>query len=613
MWLINVKTRLLEDFTVRKLPQYAILSHTWTGEEVTFQEFLSQDRNTVKKKKSKTGFIKIMKTCELAAFHDISYVWVDTCCIDKSSSAELSEAINSMWRYYKEAEVCYAYLSDLPRRANVVEELKACKWFTRGWTLQELIAPKELRFYDETWHFQGTKDKFAESIHQITKISPYILRNPDGLGDLSIADRMTWASKRETTRIEDTAYCLLGIFDINMPLLYGEGNKAFIRLQQEIIKNNNDLSIFGWCPEDSEEPFIDLRISEYRLEACNADCGHELSNEYDFYSILAPSPKAFAKPSRWNVIQSVEHSVTNRGIKIDCSLLQLCLRGCYATTCICCSHYRKYVLVMGDDGDNSYGVILTKTGLDAFIRSKKQLINLHSGNCYVQTRQRSIYLLTQTPSPFNSLHETYGASLDINQCVAGELEVYEAMPESSWDFTKRRWHPQINIDWGIVRLRVVNQQECTFYVLFLNDTVSILDFDLYKKKIALLSQSVSTLTADDVIKLLNLRIFGQWSAEKDFDIDGRAVRMKAEMIRSIEKSSLAVWTEGKYKPSSRSACALLIFLKRFQPLDPASIDVVLVLHREASQSANKLEFESRTPTYLDAESDADIEIIPLDW
>lgn len=226
MWLINVKTRLLEDFTVRKIPQYAILSHTWIGEEVTFQEFLSQDSDTVKKKKSKTGFIKIMKTCKLAATHDISYVWVDTCCIDKSSSAELSEAINSMWRYYKDAEVCYAYLSDLPRRANVVEELKACKWFTRGWTLQELIAPKELRFYDETWHFQGTKDHFAQPVHQITKIAPDVWRNPDGLAKFSIAERMTWASKRETTRIEDTAYCLLGIFDINMPLLYGEGKKG---------------------------------------------------------------------------------------------------------------------------------------------------------------------------------------------------------------------------------------------------------------------------------------------------------------------------------------------------------------------------------------------------
>jgi hypothetical protein len=590
------------------------LSHTWTDEEVAFQEFLSKDGDTIRKKESKKGFIKIMKTCELATEDGIGYVWVDTCCIDKSSSAELSEAINSMWRYYKDAEVCYAYLSDLPRRANVVQELKACKWFTRGWTLQELIAPKKLRFYDETWHYQGTKNEFAKPIHQITKISPYILRNPDGLGELSIAERITWASKRETTRIEDTAYCLLGIFDINMPLLYGEGNKAFIRLQQEIIKNNNDLSIFGWCPEDSEEPIIDLRISENRLEACTADCGHEHSDEYDFYSILAPSPKAFAKPSRWKVIQSVEHSVTNRGIKIDCSLRQVCLRGCSPDTCRCCSHCRKYVLAIGRHkdwkSDRSDGIILNKTGPDTFIRSKQQLIKLSHFYPKVETKHGSIYLLRQTP--FNSQDTFYGVYLDVSQCVAGIRGVHSVMPESNWDFAKRRWHPQDNDEWGIVGFVVADQQyypERRFYVLFVICEVFILDFDLYGKDIALLSQATSTLASSDVLKLLRIENpinFWQRNAEKEFDVNGRAVRLKAEMRRwegSEVKSSLAVWTEGKYKPFSRSACALLIFLKRFLPLDPASIDVLLVLHRKASQSADKLELESRTPTYLDADSD----------
>jgi hypothetical protein len=557
---------------VRKIPRYAILSHTWTDEEVAFQEFLSKDGDTIRKKESKKGFIKIMKTCELATEDGIGYVWVDTCCIDKSSSAELTEAINSMWRYYKDAEVCYAYLSDLPRRANVVQELKACKWFTRGWTLQELIAPKKLRFYDETWHFQGTKDEFAEGIHPITKIPPAVLLDPDGLAKLSIAERMTWASKRETTRMEDTAYCLLGIFDINMPLLYGEGNKAFIRLQQEIIKSNNDLSIFGWCPEDSEETFIIPNL-EPALSAgpCKLDCGHYL-DEQDSLSVLAQSPKVFARPSVWDAVQSVEHSVTNRGIKIHCSLEQVCMRGCYPHACRCCSHCLKYALAIGHDKYNSYGIIVNKTGPDAFIRSKKQLINLHSSSRHrnMGTRQRSVYLLTQTPfnsqDPFHGvyLEETfYGVSLDISQCVAGELEVNMAIPESNWDFAKKRWEFQDDMVWGIVGLGVVTQDyylEGRFYVLIVGTAsyVYILDFDLYKKKIALLSQSVSTLKANDVITLFKLdtSLGASWGAEKDFHVKGRAVRVKAESRTRAGKSLLAVWNEGNI---SRSHVQLVLY------------------------------------------------------
>ena len=531
---------------MREIPRYAILSHTWTDEEVTFQEFLSKDGDTVREKESKNGFIKIMKTCELATEDEIGYVWVDTCCIDKSSSAELSEAINSMWRYYKEAEVCYAYLSDLPSylsgRANVVEKLKACKWFTRGWTLQELIAPKKLRFYDETWHFKGLKDKFAKPIHQITKIPPDVLRNPEGLAKLSIAERMTWASKRETTRIEDTAYCLLGIFDINMPLLYGEGNKAFIRLQQEIIRLNNDLSIFGWCPQDGEEPFIVPRLDTASAGACKDNCGHKVSDEHDFYSALAPSPKAFARPSRWDVVQSVEHSVTNRGIKIDCSLKPACLRGCSPYACMCCSHCRKYVLIIGHGGRNFYGIIMKKTGPDTFIRCKKQLINIFE-YWQMQTRQRSIYFLTQTP--FNSQDTFYGVSLDIIQCVAGELEVYEAMPESSWDFAKRRWYDK---GWGIVDLGFQTQSNIGFKVLFfsIGHEVSILDSDLYDEETALRN---SRLITEDVALVLSLGHSSRGQSEKDFHINRRTVRVKVDFRSKGFSFSLAVSTEGNISHS----------------------------------------------------------------
>jgi hypothetical protein len=159
---------------VRQVPPYAILSHTWAEEEVTLQEFTCRNDNTA----NKAGFAKIAQTCKLAVAHHIGYVWVDTCCIDKTSSAELSEAINSMFQWYKNASVCYAYLSDLPQRAEATEdspinynELRVCKWFTRGWTIQELIAPKKVYLYDRTWTFRGRRDDFAELLSRITHIN----------------------------------------------------------------------------------------------------------------------------------------------------------------------------------------------------------------------------------------------------------------------------------------------------------------------------------------------------------------------------------------------------------------------------------------------------------
>ena len=147
---------------------------------------------------------------------------------------------------------------------------------------------------------------------------------------------MTWASRRKTTRIEDTAYCLLGIFDINMPLLYGEGEMAFSRLQQEIVKNNSDLSIFGWS---SEEPSDATRSLGPRVqtvikvdfhagpsEGCEVNFGHGDNGEDSFYSVLAEAPAQFATLGDWDILSSVEHSVTNRGIKIYCSLLETCSR-----------------------------------------------------------------------------------------------------------------------------------------------------------------------------------------------------------------------------------------------------------------------------------------------
>jgi hypothetical protein len=226
-------------------PKYAILSHTWEKEEVLFQDIIG-DRT---KAEDKVGFSKIKHSCQRAADDGYTYIWIDTCCIDKSSSAELSEAINSMYDWYSSADVCYAYMSDVsavPADEMFTTNFSASRWFTRGWTLQELIAPNTVHFYNSRWGFLGTKMGLMDLISTVTFIDPCVLCGHADMNRFTIARRMLWASRRQTTRPEDMAYCLLGIFGIKMPLLYGEKENAFLRLQTEIMKTSNDQSIFAW-------------------------------------------------------------------------------------------------------------------------------------------------------------------------------------------------------------------------------------------------------------------------------------------------------------------------------------------------------------------------------
>ena len=170
----------------------------------------------------------------------------DTCCIDKTSSVELSEAINSMYRYYKESQKCYTYLSDV-NSEKAGEEFKKSRWWTRGWTLQELLAPKTLQFFNTDWTSIGYKDSLHETITEIVGIEHKYLSGTSDIEEASIAKRMSWAASRKTTREEDIAYSLIGIFDVNMAMLYGEGaTRAFVRLQEEIMRTNEDQSIFAW-------------------------------------------------------------------------------------------------------------------------------------------------------------------------------------------------------------------------------------------------------------------------------------------------------------------------------------------------------------------------------
>ena len=238
MRLINVETTELEEFLDSGLPRYAILSHTWGEDEVTLQDM--QSVSLLRLGRAKRGHAKIRSAVQQARKDKVSHIWVDTCCIDKRSSAELQEAINSMFRYYEQAHVCYVYMSDISgncpplssRYSNLDESFDHyerhdslrqgfldSRWFTRGWTLQELIAPRNVVFFGSKWNRLGTKEELLDLIHDATQIDTTILTHNAKLSSISIAQRMSWAAHRQTSRLEDQAYCLLGIFSVNMPMV----------------------------------------------------------------------------------------------------------------------------------------------------------------------------------------------------------------------------------------------------------------------------------------------------------------------------------------------------------------------------------------------------------
>ncbi|KAK8030162.1 HET-domain-containing protein [Apiospora rasikravindrae] len=294
MRLLHTKDLTLKEF-VGRWPDYAILSHTWEDDEVLFTDIANLEHA-----RTKAGFNKVQQACRTAANDGFQWIWIDTCCIDKSSSAELSEALNSMFQWYENSVVCYAYISDMLPDENLSHGLKKSRWVTRGWTLQELIAPSTIRFFDRDW----CKREGDGDICDITQIDPSVIYGRRPLASVPVCHRMAWAAPRVTTRTEDRAYSLLGIFGVNMPMLYGEGDRAFVRLQHEIIKSTNDLSIFAWVPRD-------------RPLSRAPRPGQQL---YDGIGLLAPGPESFTYSSPVKRIFGFdldgEFSVTNNGIKI---------------------------------------------------------------------------------------------------------------------------------------------------------------------------------------------------------------------------------------------------------------------------------------------------------
>ena len=233
---------LTENFLDDKVPPYAILSHTWGEEEVLLQNLVDGTA------RNKVRYGKIQFCGEQSRRDGLRHFWIDTCCIDKTSSAELQETISCMFRWYRNAAKCYVYLADVSRLSSDTDDetsqshwktsFRKSRWFTRGWTLQELIAPASVVFFSQEGIRLGSKKSLEQSIHEITRIPLRILRGSH-LSDISISQRMEWIANRETTRQEDKAYSLHGIFDVYMPLLYGEGReRAFLRLQEAIDKDS---------------------------------------------------------------------------------------------------------------------------------------------------------------------------------------------------------------------------------------------------------------------------------------------------------------------------------------------------------------------------------------
>jgi hypothetical protein len=310
MRLIDVDTIELRWFNDDATPEYAILSHTWGAEEISYQELVwinrikaftvetpsssiaslnSQDEQsplilaametmlrgnwspgaslnsvTGDDLLNKQGYSKILNSAREAKTLGFQYIWADSVCINKESSAELQEAINSMYRWYKDAEVCLVYLEDVcpPKYGNGQSQtgseiakhaLETSRWRTRGWTLQELVAPAVCRFYFRDWTLMGEKEEYLQELSEATGVPIFALEERRLVSEVSVAERMSWAAYRQTTRVEDLAYCLLGLFDIQMPLLYGEGAKAFTRLQEEILKTTDDYSLFAWQAAESDK------------------------------------------------------------------------------------------------------------------------------------------------------------------------------------------------------------------------------------------------------------------------------------------------------------------------------------------------------------------------
>ena len=412
MRLLDARTFEFKQVTdPRKTPKYAVLSHTWGDNEVVYSDLV----NSLESASQRPEFAKVRFTAQQALEDGLDYIWVDTCTIDKSSSADLSESINSMYKIYKNAQVCYVYLTDVfePPPDGWTDDgevdnewtkaFVGARWFTRGWTLQELIAPRNTVFYTSDWRHIGTKRGLCQTIARHTGISTPVLLGGDFRRTL-VAERMSWASKRITTREEDIAYCLLGLFDINMPLLYGEGERAFLRLQHEIIKKTNDRSIFLWSA-------LETSFTSFR-------------------SLFAQSPAEFGTFVEYTLDTKYgRFEVTQSGLEIGVPLLEV--PDCSAP---------EYFAVIVDAGEGFYCVRLRQIGPVEYARVDAdrifELLNPNYVRFASKTPRAKADWIT-VPTTFDGFE--YEAYMDVRlggfkvEHYPVELQICNVEPSCTWN------------------------------------------------------------------------------------------------------------------------------------------------------------------------------------
>ncbi|TRX87731.1 hypothetical protein FHL15_011381 [Xylaria flabelliformis] len=274
---------------------YAVLSHRWVGQEITYDQLKDEIEglrlNTALARTPQLD--KIRRATETARNLGIKWIWIDSCCINRANAIEETESINSMLKWYSDAKICITYLDDVqnhehygealsPKCLGSLERDSPSIWFSRGWTLQELLSPQDIRFYDKDWNFIGTKMTLAGVLEEITGIDKCYLTREKHFETACITTKMSWMAGRTTTRVEDIAYSMLGILNINMTTQYGEGLRAFNRLQQALLSTSGDESHFSWkMPDRNTRSRFIYGVDQYIVW------------EADEWSLLGPSPDWF--------------------------------------------------------------------------------------------------------------------------------------------------------------------------------------------------------------------------------------------------------------------------------------------------------------------------------
>jgi hypothetical protein len=260
--LLHCKTFQLREFRGDEVPPYVTLSQTWCPGEVLYEDLAVRDTKIPWPPTHKEGWPRIQNSCTLALKDGYEFIWIETCCVDKTNSAERTEEMNSCYKWFQRCAVSYTYLVDFNITHLGLDQMRLCRWFTRSFTLQELIAPPEVKFYSQNWELVGLRSELVPHLYSITGVDPFVLAGGD-VKEVKIARKMFWASHRMSSMPEDQTYALLGLFGIQMPLSYGEGENAFQRLQHEIFRSTEDTSLLAWKDEWSSFE-TERRWLEYR-------------------------------------------------------------------------------------------------------------------------------------------------------------------------------------------------------------------------------------------------------------------------------------------------------------------------------------------------------------